>query len=144
MIDYINEMCKEWGTSRYFIDHGRSAPQSIFGRLDQGWSIASADPFQRPDPPEVMLNGALAVSIAIKNAITAKALTERQFRVLYVHYCERALAKQKIYTLKLSKKRYYELLHRSHRVIRWYLPEEHQRNEITTSQGDKTIRQKVA
>jgi hypothetical protein len=144
LIDYIDALCKEWGATRYFIDNGKNGPKSIFGRMGEGWSIAAADPAQRPDPPEVMLNGALAVSIAIKKAISDKKLTERAFQVLYVHYVERAPTKRKIYTVKLSKKRYYELLHRSHRVIRWHLPPEQQQNEPDESQGDKTGKQKAA
>lgn len=127
MIDWINAYCREWGDARYYIDNCNASPTSVWGRINEGWSIAAADSMRRPDPPEVMLNGALAVSIAIKKAIEANVLTERQFRVLYVHYVERASTKRKMDAVGLSKKRYYEILHKLHRVIRRYLPEEHQR-----------------
>lgn len=136
MIDWIDDLCHEWGKARHGIDHGSSAPTSLWGRMN-GWHLKAADPAQRPDPPEVLLNGALAVSIAIQRAISARDLTYRQRQVMYVHYVERAPAKRKAYLLKLSRKRYYEHLHRCHRVIRYHLPEEHKRNEIDACQGDK-------
>lgn len=127
MIDWVNQLCKEWGDARYYIDNCNAAPASIWGRINEGWSIAAADSMRRPDPPEVMVHGALAVSIAIKRAIEAKSITERQFKVMYVHYVERASTKRKMDAVNLSKKRYYEIIHRLHRVIRRHLPAEHQR-----------------
>lgn len=122
MIDYIHQFCREWGDTRYYIDNGKSGPSSIWGRINDGWSIVAADSHRRPDPPEVMLGNALLISIAIKQAIQAKQLTERQFRVLYLHYAERANTKRKIAAAKVSRQRYYDILHRCHRVLRCHLP----------------------
>lgn len=122
MIEYIHQLCREWGDARFHIDHEINTTSSIWGRFKGGWSIASADCFARPDPPEVMLGGALAISIAIHTAINVRQLTERQFQVLYAHYAERGATKRKIFQLKLSKRRYYDILDRCHRVLSRNLP----------------------
>ncbi len=137
LIDWVHEKCRCWGSARHFIDHGVYGAKSIFGRLNDGWSIAAADSHRRPDPPEVMLDDALEISIAIKKAIAAKRLTERQFQVLYVHYVELDATKRKLDTLKLSRKRYYDIIHRVHRILRWHLP-------LRGCVGDKIAETKAA
>ena len=131
MIDWIHQFCRDWGDARYHIDNCKAPPTSIWGRIKEGWSISSAECATRPDPPEVMIGNALLISIAIRSAIDAGRLTERQFQVLYVHYAARDATKRKIYAIGMSKKRYYEMIHRAHRILRYFLP--------TEGVGDKIV-----
>lgn len=144
MIDWINDLCRQWGDARYRIDNCKTPPTSIFGRIKDGWSIAAAQGQQRPDPPEVMLDGALMVSVAIRKAISSGELREREFQTLYVHYADRAPAKRKAYALRISRKRYYEIIHRCHRVLRRNLEGETQQTQEDACQGDNLVLAKSA
>lgn len=128
LIPWVDHYLKLWGAGRRTLDYELGRAQSlssVWGRVMNGWSIASAAAGggSRGRVYGALTGDALEVHVAIQRAIEDRRLTERQYQVLAAHYIVRAPVKWKRYKLNIAEKNYYFRLRSAHHHLAHYLTE---------------------
>ncbi len=152
MIDWVDAMCRTWGLQRRWIENRtetdlrpeaekKDGPpfsgnaSSFTGRIKERVSGIESG-CGEVEPLEVLKGDALKVSCAIQLALTARALTERQYEALYVQYVVRGPLKVKMDKLRVGRKCFYERIHRAHRILkRWLRDRDNVTVDAVTSIG---------
>lgn len=138
MIDYVDAMLRTWGIAKRKIDycHDRwlqkpdktqdktfasGLARSFTGRLTEGGHVGRGkDGSPAVEPLEVLRGDALTVAVAIKLALGAKILKERDYEHLYVHYVAKTTNGKRFRYFKMRHHDYYATLHNLHvRLESW-------------------------
>lgn len=117
---FIEDMLRTWGKARRKINGTPTPPKSIWGRIvteGKGAAIRSHE----IKTPEVMLNEALIVSRAIRQAIDDHALGYDENRALHLQYVAWCSPDIKAKAMGVRKGVFYSLLDGARNAVNPYI-----------------------
>lgn len=117
----LEESLRQWGRAKRKLMGIPPQPRSIFGRIQDEGSVGAAIRGEPPDPPEVMLNIALIVARAIRQAIDDHALPYHPYEVLTAHYVLRGPTQRKAERLNITRAVFYQRLNMARAILGPYI-----------------------
>lgn len=138
MIDWVDVRLRSWGIEKRRIDYlddkllkkpdqttdkvfASGLARSFMGRLTEGGHVGRGkDGSPAVEPLEVLRGDALTVAVAIKLALGAKSLKEKDYEHLYVHYVAKTTNGKRFKYFGMRHHDYYAALHNLHvRLSSW-------------------------
>ena len=132
MIDWVDARLRTWGLAKRRIEGRRPVKlkdclfesgnaRSFLGRFREGGHVGKGKGLSRlVEPLECLSGDALLVSMAVRLAIQAGNIDDKQYELLFLHYVAKASNRRKMKTVNMDRKTYWESLHIIHiRLIGW-------------------------